>query len=543
MTTRTRLKTVPKSLLILGVIVLVGVFLRTYRFHDWLRFNADQARDASLVSNVVEGKEALPLLGPKAGGTEFKLGGAFYYLQIMSAELFGNSPDRMAYPDLFASILTIPLLYLLMRRAFREHVALMLTAITGFSVFAIKYARFAWNPNSGPFYTLLLLFALLALADENIPKKWRYAALAGIALGIGVQLHTLLLVIMPVVVLGFFGYVAWKERTLWRHAAIVFLVALALNTGQVVDLAQTHGANIRAFFGGTQTKTAKGSTFLNNFLDDTTCQAQADAFMVSGLGDDDQCGVSVIADAISGTGGMPRQVLLYAGLIAASVFTLGGAWLWIAAIRRSVDARRKLLLKLTGWYALIGFLLLIPLAKEVSLRFYLALYFVPFVILGLWIELIFDRTRAMAPRYAVWVVAAIVVTLLLSNLSAVKTAFEDHVGKKQLPSSTDTEITLGETEFIADYIVAHAMTGGTVIVEGKQTYLFKYLKSIAYFTRKRDIAVEALSKKTHPNPDAPIVYIDNVKNGGKLTKSMSQTYTAEDIRSYGRFSAALLARK
>src|SRR6266704_2652101 len=86
------------------IVFSVGIFLRTYHHHDWLRFNADQGRDAEIVSAVVDVTMPIPLLGPKAGGTEFKLGGAFYYFEIAAAKIFGNTPDKMAYPDLLTGI-------------------------------------------------------------------------------------------------------------------------------------------------------------------------------------------------------------------------------------------------------------------------------------------------------------------------------------------------------------------------------------------------------------------------------------------------------
>ena len=128
---------IPYSTWILLGIILIGIFLRTYNFHDWLRFNADQSRDAEVVSNSLEGKSSLPLLGPKAGGTEFRLGPIFYYFQTASAAFFGNQPDKMAYPDLFFSILSIPLLFLFLRKLFSERIALSSTAIYSLSFFAM----------------------------------------------------------------------------------------------------------------------------------------------------------------------------------------------------------------------------------------------------------------------------------------------------------------------------------------------------------------------------------------------------------------------
>src|SRR3989344_5909340 len=95
------IKSADKHIWILMAIILLGVFLRAYNFHDGLRFNADQARDATLASQVIDGGKAWPLLGPKAGGTNFRLGPIFYYFQIISGKVFGNLPDKFAYPDLF----------------------------------------------------------------------------------------------------------------------------------------------------------------------------------------------------------------------------------------------------------------------------------------------------------------------------------------------------------------------------------------------------------------------------------------------------------
>ncbi len=58
----------------LALILLAGVFLRTYAFHDWLRFSGDQARDAAIIRAAIEHEAPLPLLGPLAGGTNFFIG-------------------------------------------------------------------------------------------------------------------------------------------------------------------------------------------------------------------------------------------------------------------------------------------------------------------------------------------------------------------------------------------------------------------------------------------------------------------------------------
>ncbi|KKP72503.1 MAG: hypothetical protein UR65_C0014G0016 [Candidatus Moranbacteria bacterium GW2011_GWE2_35_164] len=87
---------ITKSILILVIIIVIGAFLRLYDFNDLLRFNNDQVRDAQIIDAMHSG-ENFPLFGPKAGGTKFNLGGAFYYLEYLSGAIFGFSPAGIAF--------------------------------------------------------------------------------------------------------------------------------------------------------------------------------------------------------------------------------------------------------------------------------------------------------------------------------------------------------------------------------------------------------------------------------------------------------------
>src|SRR5665647_169789 len=133
-----RMRMLSVSSVILIAIVIVGFFLRTYNFSEWLTFNSDQARDASVVSDMIAGGDA-PLLGPVAGGTLFQLGPAFYYFQYVGASVFGAFPDKMAYADLLFGILAITLLYLLAQQYFKRNIALILTALYAAAFFTVQY--------------------------------------------------------------------------------------------------------------------------------------------------------------------------------------------------------------------------------------------------------------------------------------------------------------------------------------------------------------------------------------------------------------------
>ena len=85
---------IPKRIWILALIMAVGIFLRTYHFHDWLYFYPDQARDVMVVGDFLHGKIPLPLMGFRAASTNFDLGAMYYYFQIASGKLFGVAPTQ-----------------------------------------------------------------------------------------------------------------------------------------------------------------------------------------------------------------------------------------------------------------------------------------------------------------------------------------------------------------------------------------------------------------------------------------------------------------
>jgi hypothetical protein len=158
-------------------IVLVSIFLRVYKFDDWMLFKGDSFRDAILISYAYEdGLKDLPLLGPKAGGTILRTGPVFYYLEYLSTLIFQSTEAPVfAYPVLFFSLLTIPLAFFFLRKFFHLNWALVLTGLFSVSFVLVEYARFAWNPNPAPFFNLLFFYALLEIFEEkNSEKKMRW---------------------------------------------------------------------------------------------------------------------------------------------------------------------------------------------------------------------------------------------------------------------------------------------------------------------------------------------------------------------------------
>lgn len=540
----------PKAcIFFLLVFFAFGIFLRTYNFHDWLRFNTDQSRDAAVVSGFLEGKTALPLLGPKAGGTDFRLGPIFYYFQITSAKIFGFSPDKIAYPDLIFSILSIPLMFLLFRIYFNRYISIACASLLSVSMFSVQYSRFAWNPNSIPFFVLLFLYALLMMGKSETKKKFFWAASAGIALGVGVQLHTILLISMPIVLLIFLEYIyKTTRRTMAKEFVAIFLFALFLNVPQIFGEFKSGGQNIFAFFGGTleksNTKMGIGEKVAENFL----CQIQSNNYIISAIGPSGDCGKSVISSEFKRQKNFGKRLPIISETLFGILFTIGGLVLWARFIRREKEKEKKNFLVLLGVYFSVMFMLLIPLAREISARFYLALEFIPFLLLGFWAKAVLEWTCEKRKKIAIVALGLFFVLLVGSNVHKTGKMFgaflsPENIANDGVDNDSESFITLGEAQFIANYIILHAGQSRAVYLDGKQTYLFKYARPLGYFTRMEGIDLKTYSKRESPPEDAVIVTIDNMDSEGKLSKSMREKYSLEDAASYGRFSIAVLKKK
>jgi 4-amino-4-deoxy-L-arabinose transferase-like glycosyltransferase len=496
-------------------IIIVGIFFRVYHFHDFLRFNADQSRDATVVSEYLDGTSPLPLLGPKAGGTDFRVGPAFYYFQIVSAKLFGDAPDVVAYPDLLFSILAIPLLFLFLRKYFDRAMTLLLVAIFAVSFYVVWYSRFAWNPNSLPFWTLLFLIALHGVAVSGLAVKRWQVVLLGVALGIGVQLHTLSLLFLPFMTIATFGLLVIRKQFSWKSVFLVFAVAMILNIPQIASEIRTGGENTAAFFHGVGVKEKKGSGIAQNIAKDVVCHVDAVAYMLSSYEIDDGCSLKSVTKR--------ENAVVFFGTF---IVVIGGCLLAFRAFRREQDMSKKYFLGMVFFYLGFSFLVLLPLANEISMRFFLVVIFMPFFLLGL----CFEYLREKFPRQGYRVAILMAGLLIIAHVVSLRSMLEANAAYLSHSNAGMDNILLKEVELSSAFIVAHAGGAPVVAVDGDARYLFKGLKSMNYLTRRSGIKLVEKNKKT--DPTFPVFLIENTKRKNDILENME----TDAVLSFGRFT-------
>jgi len=209
---------IKKNKILLGLLGLMFLVLvmRLWQVDDLFTFKMDQSRDVKLVEEAYnDGVGELPLLGPRAAKTYLRLGPIFYYFEYLSMWLTGNkTPLGVVWPDLIFSILVIPLFYYFLRQAFSKKVSFLTTAVLTSSFFLNQYGRFAWNPNSIPFWSILLFLSTYKVVigyqstvhslTENrgrrIDNQSWWLLVASLSYGVSSQLHFTAMLAYPAII-------------------------------------------------------------------------------------------------------------------------------------------------------------------------------------------------------------------------------------------------------------------------------------------------------------------------------------------------------
>lgn len=518
---------VPKYLWILALIICVGIFLRTYHLHDWLKFRDDQARDASLVSQVVAGKAPWPLVGPYMSYSgiadhveinSFHLGPIYYYFQIISAKIFGDYADKLAYLDVLLGILAIPLFYLFLRIYFKRNLSLGITGLFAISSYFIQYSRFAWNTNLIPFFVLLFLFSLHKFLEKNEETDWLWAILLGIAIGVGVQLHVIIMVLFISVSFFILLFSLKKNIRVWKKWALVLLVFLILNAGQIISELKTNFSNTKILLSAPSHNSSNYNpnvgklTLIKNDID---CHMEANSYFLSSFGDSN-CTYGFLKPA---SYGQKRTKNLFKFLInwmdklpmlAAVAFSIFGYFLLIKHSKDETEKRKKYFLRLILFYSAAAFLIMIPLSTDTfnDLRYLTPIFFVPFILLGLTIEFISERVSNKKLTFIL--ISAIFLLLIYTNGRAIFDQASHLLSKDRTCTSHST--TLGELEPVAGYLASNSGSQKLVYFGGDKALRVVY-GPLAYILRKRNVDSVEIDPEPDHFQDKQSAYIVSCKSG------------------------------
>jgi len=191
-----------KNWWVFPLLIILGfaAYLRLYMISGYMTFLGDEGRDVLVVMHMIVNHK-FTLLGPTASVGGFFLGPVYYYFMLPFLWAWKLNPVGPAVMVALFGIATVYLVFQVGKDFVSPLAGLIAASLYALSPLVISYSRSSWNPNLVPFFSLLLIYLLYN-------KKYFFA---GIALGIGLQLHYLFLFMFVVAGLWMGINKDWKK--------------------------------------------------------------------------------------------------------------------------------------------------------------------------------------------------------------------------------------------------------------------------------------------------------------------------------------------
>jgi len=191
---------------LLGLILLIGFFLRFYRLPQTAAFVGDQGRDY-LVAKEILTKGFLPLVGPQTSIPWVHLGPLFYYFLAFFLWLGKFDPIWPAYGTAIFGVTAIYLIFKLGKLISSEKEGLLAAFFYAISPYAVIQARISLHPSIYPVFVILFLISLVKIAEANKDIKFWLSFLV-ISFLIAIQLH------LSAILLILIGIIFWEKNRL-----------------------------------------------------------------------------------------------------------------------------------------------------------------------------------------------------------------------------------------------------------------------------------------------------------------------------------------
>ena len=529
------------------LIFILAIFLRSYNFSDWLHFELDQSRDAKVIDLALEnGPQYLPLLGPKAAGSFLRLGPIFYYFKYISGLLFGNTPSGIAVIILIFGILAVPVAYLLLRRYFNKWISLSILSLFTTSLFLIMYSRFSWNPNALPFFTILTAYAVLRAVDQEEKNSGIWLLVASAGLSVSIQLHFLAFVSVPVITFIFLAIKRPKIRWVYWLGAIGIIIFF--NLPVLINEVKTGGGNIKEFQEVVRGKSNKDGQ--KNLIEKVVRNYSEDAknyWLILSSKNSEIPTLDLNPKADIKCDQKCRDGLFL--VILSFVFVSAGLILLFRNFCTEKGNRKKDFLTLLSIWFVVCFVLFIPLAYDISPRFWLIVAFLPFIFLGF----ILDFFRKLLPRqFSIPLIAIITLILLGSNLQEDYLRFNELAKAKSKPVivSADrilkekTRVTLDQQYDIINYIISLQKQNNYPVYLNSDP---QYRRSFMFHLDQRsiprdDIRNISISKKIYANGNYFLIY-PTLSDWQKDLDKYSESYSLVDKKEFGTLTVFRISPK
>jgi len=537
---------------LLVLIFALGVFLRTYHFSDWLHFELDQARDAKVVDLAVgQGIGNLPLLGPKAAGSFLRLGPIFYYFEYLGAKIFGNTPAGIAGINLLFSVLTPPLFYLFVRRYFNRKISIALFFLFSVSLFLVMYSRFAWNPNSLPFFILVTLYGLLRAVDVDEKRKGPWLVISAATLTVATQLHFVAFLAIPLIALIFLLIKQPRIKLIFWLASVLAVITLYIPS--IVNDFKTGGDNISEFVKVfTKKSSAGGNTLLEKAVRNYSESANGFFLIVTSYQKAELPKLNQVGSSFDVVCDRQCRENIYFGLVALLSFTAGITLVVFGIVshrKEPANARKDFIILAALWLG-VSLVLFTPIAYDFAPRFFLIVAGLPFIFLGLMLQ--FMEKTISNKKIFISFFFIVMMMLAISNLKAVKNRFFEMSQSSSQNFEIETDrilkehnrVTAGQQKDIAVYMKNIYQENNYLVYVNSEAF---YRRSLLYFLEQQDVPRDdfrnsQLDQKVYRKGNYFLVYPTSSNLESKVGKYL-ENYQIAEQRPFGTLTVIRLVPK
>ncbi len=248
------------------IILLIGGFLRFYRFEEFVTFLNDQGRDAIILKRIIT-LEHLPAIGPPTSIGQVYLGPFYYYFIAPWLLIFRFNPIGPAFGVALFSLIYILVNYFIIKKLINKKTALLSSFFIAVSSVMIESARFSWNPNLLPLFTLLTIYFFIESLKTN---RWYFYALTGAFLSFSIQLHYLALFLLFTIGIFYFYFLIKNfkniKKILINYSILIFNFLFFTSPLLIFDLRHNF-LNSKNFLNLLKNSGNSFSSKINNFFD------------------------------------------------------------------------------------------------------------------------------------------------------------------------------------------------------------------------------------------------------------------------------------
>jgi 4-amino-4-deoxy-L-arabinose transferase-like glycosyltransferase len=227
-----------KKFILIGILLL-ALFLRFYKLDNYPAINADEASNAYDAFSLIEtGRDQHGRSWPLSfqSFNDFKPG-LYVYLSIPLIKIFGLNEWTARIPGALVGVLSVFVLYLLVKELFKkENLALLSAFLLTISPWHIHFSRGGWEVNLGTFLILIALVFLFRSFEAGKKYKNRNLAVSAVFFALSFYAYHASRVIVPLIGISV-AFIYWKKIVTDIKPFLVFVaVGILLSVPLIFDL-------------------------------------------------------------------------------------------------------------------------------------------------------------------------------------------------------------------------------------------------------------------------------------------------------------------